>query len=105
MDYRFDHALTPEETKRIEDKVNEIIDSGLPVAEEFMPLVEAEAKFDLKRVPEGVLGDKVRIIKIGDYDAVPCIGEHVNSTKEVGQFRIISSDFAEGVLRIRFKLN
>lgn len=33
-----------------------------------------------------------------------CIGEHVKNTSEIGQFKIISSDYIEGKLRIRFKL-
>jgi Ser-tRNA(Ala) deacylase AlaX len=41
---------------------------------------------------------------MGDYDACPCIGEHVSSTGEIGQFRITTTSFEDGVLRVRFKL-
>lgn len=44
------------------------------------------------------------IIHIGDYDACPCIGEHVSSTGEIGTFRITTTSFSAGQLRIRFKL-
>ena len=104
-DYRFNHALTSEEIKKIEDKVNEIIKSDFPVTEEFISETEAKAKFNLDRIPEGLTLDKVRIVKIGDYDAVPCVGPHVNSTGEIGLFKIISSDYNNGILRIRYKLN
>jgi len=50
------------------------------------------------------VSDEIRIVKIGDYDACPCIGPHVNSTKEIGEFRIGSTSFDNGVLRIRYKL-
>jgi len=58
----------------------------------------------LDKLPDQA-GDEIRIIKIGDYDACPCIGSHVSSSKEIGFFKIISSSFENGVLRLRFKLN
>jgi len=103
-DYHFERDLNEEEVKKLQDKVNEIISQDLLVIEEFMNQEQAAKKFNLERLPEGTEGD-LRIIKIGDYDAVPCIGPHVKSTKEVGQFKIISHDFKDGVLRIRYKLS
>ena len=101
-DYKFSRALTAEEIKRLENKINEIIRTDLPVIAEMMPSGEAKKLFG-NRAPDGQ--DQIKIIKIGDYDAIPCVGAHVKSTKEVGQFRIISSDYNDGVLRIRYKLN
>lgn len=101
-DYRFGRNLTDEEIKTVEDKVNEVIRQDLPVREEFLSREEAQKTFNLERLPEDA-GDKVRIVRIGDYDACPCIGPHVSSTKEIGGFKIISTDFNEGVLRLRFK--
>ena len=102
-DYHFTRALTPEEENQIVAKVNEVIAADLPVTERFSSLVEAEKEFDLSRLPEGS-GDEIRIIQVGDYDQCPCIGPHVKSTAEIGRFRITSSSFENGVLRIRFKL-
>ena len=102
-DYRMTRNLTDDELKTIEDKVNEIIMRNLDVRESFIDRKEALERFDLRRLPEDV-GDTVRIIEIGDYDACPCIGAHVNNTSETGDFKIISSNFADGVLRIRYKL-
>ncbi|MCD4694572.1 hypothetical protein K8R62_04415 [bacterium] len=94
-----------EKIKLVEDKVNEIIRKNLPVSEEFISLKEAGKRFDLKRVPESALDqNEIRIIKIGDYDAVICKGLHVKITSEIGEFKIISYDFKDGVLRIRYKL-
>jgi len=64
---------------------------------------EAEKQFNLNRLPERDSAE-VRIVSIGDYDACPCIGPHVSATSEIGIFRITTSDFKGGVLRIRFKL-
>jgi misacylated tRNA(Ala) deacylase len=102
-DYHFTRNLTPEELSVIEKKVNEIIQANMNVSEGFLTREEACANFNLERLPEDA-GDEIRIIKIGDYDSCPCSGIHVKSTMEIGEFKIISSDFNEGVLRIRFKL-
>jgi len=103
-DYRFDHALTEDEVKKIENQVNKLVRANLPVTETFLSQTEAEAKFNLDRIHKDVVSDKIRIIEIGDYDAVPCIGPHVTTTGEIGQFKIISSDYNNGILRIRYKL-
>ncbi len=103
-DYNFDRSLTNEEIVEIENRVNKVIQSDLPVSIELMPINEAKKEFDLKRLPEHVTGN-VRIIRIGDYDAIPCIGTHVESTGQIGgTFKISSTSFENDILRIRFKL-
>jgi Ser-tRNA(Ala) deacylase AlaX len=102
-DYHFDRNLTEEEVETINKKVNEVIAKDLKVTEEFLKREEAINNFKLSQLPDDA-GDTIRIIKIGDYDACPCSGVHVASTKEIGAFQIISTSFEEGVLRVRFKL-
>ena len=102
-DYRFDHALTEEETKSIESKVNDVIQKNLPVSEEYLSRSEATSRYNLGKVPESV-GDRIRIVKIGDYDACPCIGPHVQNTSEIGRFHIVSTGFDKGTLRVRYRL-
>jgi Ser-tRNA(Ala) deacylase AlaX len=72
--------------------------------EEFLTREEAARLYSLEKLPESA-GEKIRIVKVGDYDACPCIGAHVGSTKEIGEFRITSSSHQDGVLRIRFKVS
>ena len=102
-DYHFDRELTQDELSNIESKVNDIIDQNLHVTESHVERAEALKTFSLDKLPDQA-GDNIRIIKVGDYDSCPCIGKHVSSTKEIGGFRIISSSFENGVLRLRFKL-
>ncbi len=104
-DYHFDRAITQDEIKKIESQINEIIKADLPITEEMISREQAEAIYNLKRLPENFTGDQIRVVKVGGYDAVPCAGGHVKSTKKIGQFRIISSDFTHGFLRIRYKLS
>ena len=104
MDYHFDRVLTENEITEIQKRVNDIIKSNLDIREEFYPKEEAEKKFNLSKLPEGA-GDNIRIIHIGDYDSCPCIGNHVKNTNEIGEFKIISTNYENSVLRIRYKLN
>jgi alanyl-tRNA synthetase len=103
LDYHFDRLLSDSEIRELENRVNEIIMADMPVLEEFAPRADAEAQYNLERLPEAA-GEILRVIRIGDYDACPCIGPHVKSTKEIGRFRVVSVSFDTGVLRIRYKL-
>jgi len=102
-DYHFNRNLNDNEVNDIEKRVNEVIGRNLKVEEEFYFKEEAEMKFNLSKLP-GDVGERIRVIRIGDYDACPCSGVHVSHTKEIGNFKIISTSFEEGVLRVRFKL-
>ena len=101
-DYRFDRALSDEEIKNIENQVNRIVADNLDVSEIFLPLNDVREKLKYDKPLEG---ETIRTIKIGDYDIIPCYGRHVNATGDIGRFRIISSDWNDGVLRIRYKLS
>ena len=102
-DYHFDRNLTAEELAQIEQTVNENIQADLPIQESFINRAEAEQRFNLSRLPEEA-GETIRVITIGDYDACPCSGPHAQSTKELGGIKIGSTDWNNGVLRVRFKL-
>jgi len=102
-DYHFSRNLTQQEIEEIESTVNDVIQQDLIVSEEFYMKDEAEAKFNLSKLPDDA-GEKIRIIKIGDYDACPCSGQHVSRTTEIGKLKIISTDYSNNVLRVRFKL-
>jgi Ser-tRNA(Ala) deacylase AlaX len=103
-DYRFVRTLTPEEAHEVERRVNDVIARDLQVSEELLPAEVASSMFDLSRLPEET-GTNVRIVRIGTYDACPCAGIHVRSTREIGRFRLISWSHEEGALRLRFRLD
>ncbi len=104
IDYRFDRDLTSGEVAAIELRMNETISGDLPVREEFLDRSEAGKRYNLGKLPEEA-GERIRIIHIGEYDSCPCIGPHVASTRHIGEFRILSTSFGDGLLRLRFKLN
>lgn len=103
-DYRFERALSADEELMIASRVNEVLSQHLEVTEEVVSREAASRLFDLERLPDAS-GVEIRIVRVGDYDACPCIGEHVVNTREVGEFVLGSTSYGDGVLRIRFKLN
>lgn len=102
-DYHFTRNLTDEERAEVEKRVNEVIKSNAPVTESFMSREEAAKEFSFARLPEEAT-ELLRIIQIGDYDRCLCSGVHIGNTNEIGEFKMISSDFNNDVLRVRFKL-
>ena len=76
----------------------------MPVTIEYMSREEAAAIVDLSKLPEDAL-ETLRIVRVGDYDDCACIGVHVANTSEIGEFRIISYDFNDGVWRVRWKVS
>lgn len=102
-DYLLSDAPTAEMMAEVERKVNEVIDRHLPVTIEFMPLEQAGEIVDLSKLPDDV-SETLRIVRIADYDACACIGTHVSNTSEIGHFKMLTYDYTEGRLRLRFKL-
>lgn len=104
LDYYLPAALTDEEIKSLEYYINGIIKEDVEVTEEYLSQEEAMKRLDMSRLPENA-SDTVRIIKIGDYDECLCAGAHVKRTSEIGNFRITSTRYQDGVQRIVFKLD
>ena len=102
-DYLLDACPTDEEVARIEAAVNEVIGRHLDVTVEYMPRSEAAALVDLSKLPEDA-SETLRIVRVGDYDACACIGAHVKNTAEIGTFKILSHDYADGRWRVRWKV-
>lgn len=96
LDFALPKAPSVEDIENIEKTVNEVIARHLPVTTEFITQEEAVGRFDLKRLPDNA-SDTVRIVRVGDYDECLCIGLHVTNTSEIGTFRIISSDYKDGI--------
>ncbi len=103
-DYRIKKGLSGKEVIAVERTVNEIIKLKIPVGEELVSRREADIRYFTGKLPENA-GENIRIITIGNFDACPCIGQHVSNTSEIGTFSITTADFSDGVLRIRFKLD
>ena len=102
-DYLLEKAPLEEQITEIERRVNEVIDQHLKVSIDFMSHEEAAGYVDLSKLP-GNVSETLRIVRVGDYDACACIGEHVSNTSEIGHIKLLSHDYENGRWRIRFKL-
>ena len=102
-DYMLNEAPSGTQILELAAKVNEVIDQHLPVTIDFMKKEDAASIVDLSKLPADAT-ETLRIVRVGDYDACACIGQHVENTSELGRFEIVSHDFENGRWRIRFKL-
>ncbi len=104
LDYDFSRNLTPDEIAAVERRVNDVIRADLPVVMEYATQDQVAGRFNLERLPDGA-SREVRIVHVGDYDECLCVGAHVQHTAQIGHFRISSTRFANGRLRIVFRLD
>lgn len=102
-DYILESEPTEAQIVELESKVNEVIASNLDVTIDFVTHQEAASIVDLSKLPDDV-SETLRIVRVGDYDACACIGDHVLNTSEIGQFKILSHSFNDGIWRVRWKV-
>jgi alanyl-tRNA synthetase len=99
-------AISPEQIKDVEDKVNAEIRANTKVTTRVMPIDEAR-----KTGAQALFGEKyddeVRVVSMGTFGAEKqysvelCGGTHVKRTGDIGLFKIVSeSALASGVRRV-----
>jgi alanyl-tRNA synthetase len=101
---RFDFShftgVNPSQQQEIEDLINEKIVENIPVLSSETTLDDAKAMGAMALFGEKY-GERVRVIRIGDYSLELCGGTHVEATGEIGYFRLLEEGgIAAGVRRI-----
>ena len=100
FDFTHFSALTPQELKKVEYRVNKEIAKAYPVVTREMPIEEAK-KLGAMALFGEKYGDVVRVVIAGDFSKEFCGGTHMDNTAKLGLFRIISENsVAAGVRRI-----
>ena len=94
---------TSEQIEDIQRRINELIAADLPVIYEFVTRDNIPEGVKLDKLPDDA-SETLRLVWIGDYDVCPCIGQHVESTRAIGSFRITSTSYNEGSFRIVFRV-
>ncbi len=102
MRFDFSHfeAMTPEQISEVEQKVNDKILEDLKITKKEMPIAEAK-KLGATALFGEKYGETVRVVSMGDYSMEFCAGTHLDSTSQIGLFKILSEGgVAAGVRRI-----
>lgn len=100
FDFSHSSAMTKEELEKTERIVNEQIGLSLPVVTEVMSIEDAKKTGAMALFGEKY-GEKVRVVRMGDFSTELCGGTHVGNTGDVRLFKIVSeSGVAAGVRRI-----
>ena len=103
--FDFNHfgAISKDDLQKIERRVNELIKAKMKVDVSELAIEEAKKKGALMFFGEKY-GDRVRMIKIGDFSTELCGGTHVKNTGDISFFKIVSeSAVSYGVRRIEAK--
>ena len=103
INYNLNVAPTPTQIEEIEARMNELIQQDLPVTYEYVTRDNIPEGVKLDKLPEDA-SETLRIVRIGDFDICPCIGQHVESTKEIVFFHITSTSYNDGSFRIVYKV-
>lgn len=100
FDFNHFSAVTPEELKVIEDKVNAKILENANVCTREMDIEDAKAEGAMALFGEKY-GKRVRFVDIGGWSKELCGGTHVSNTGEIGLLKIVSeSSIGAGLRRI-----
>ena len=100
FDFTHPKGVSPQEIKKIEDRINEFIRRSDPVTTEVLTLEEAKKKGALAFFAEKY-GQTVRVLSIGDYSREFCGGTHVSSIRDIEAVKIISEgSVAQGIRRV-----
>lgn len=100
--FDFNHfgQVTAKDLAAVEAMVNEQIFKEIPVTTVETDIDSAKEMGAIALFSDKY-GDKVRVVKIGDYNTEFCGGDHVKNTNELGLFKIVSEGgVGAGVRRI-----
>lgn len=91
--------------KEIENRMNQLMEEDLPITYELVDRYNIPEGVSVDRLPDDA-SDTLRLVRIGDYDICPCIGKHVRSTKQIGKFVMLGTNWDEEKhsFRVRFKI-
>lgn len=100
FDFTHFKGLTSEELARVEELTNEYIRNSDEVVKIELSLEEAKKSGALAFFAEKY-AEKVRVVSVGGYSKEFCGGTHLDSTGQIGIFKIISEgSVASGIRRI-----
>ncbi len=101
FDFTHNSPLTPEERRKIEELVNAEIAKGNGVETKITTPKKAVDEEGALAMFGEKYGEKVRVLKMGDFSVELCGGTHVKNTSDILAFKIVSEgSVSAGVRRV-----
>ena len=101
FDFNYFEAIPLEQLQVIEQVVNHEIMRNTPLETTEMSMAEVQQDARIQAVFDDKYGERVRVVRIGEFSQELCGGTHVSLTGDIGSFRIVSeSSVAAGIRRI-----
>jgi alanyl-tRNA synthetase len=100
FDFTHDAPLSADEAERIEDLVNQWIETNAPAQLRVMAYPDAIQSGAIA-IFEEKYGDEVRVVSFGEFSTELCGGTHARATGDIGLLKLLSENgVAAGVRRI-----
>jgi alanyl-tRNA synthetase len=100
FDFSHGSGVKMSEVEQVSDLVNEQVQANVPVTHQEMTLKQALASGAMALFGEKY-GDRVRVVKIGDFSTELCGGTHLEQTGQLGFFKVTEEGaVAAGVRRL-----
>ena len=100
FDFTHGKPVKDRDLERVEDLVNEAVRQNIPV-DPFETELDAALRMGAMALFGEKYGDRVRVIRIGDFSTELCGGTHLDATGQIGLFKVTTEGaVASGVRRL-----
>ncbi len=94
-------GLDADALRSVETLANDIVFANRTVTTRLISREDAEG-IRMRRVPDALATDGLRIVEISDFDTTACGGTHVARTGEIGMIKILTTENYKGGTRVSF---
>jgi alanyl-tRNA synthetase len=96
--------LTPAQLAEAERLANQVVWDDQPVTARIYATVDQlrAAGVRMRRLPDHIATDGLRVVEIGTFDATACGGTHVRASGQVGVIKLLKAEKRGDKLRVEF---
>src|SRR5574341_51516 len=97
--------IPPDTLEKVEDLANRIVQENRAVTARIISMEEA-GKLDIlrmRKVPEALATDGLRVVEVDSFDLTACGGTHVARAGEIGMIKIIEVERRRQESRVEFR--
>ncbi len=94
--------ITTEVVEQVEALANRIVWENRPVTAQLAQVDETDG-VRVRRMPDHLLTDGLRVIEVADYDMTACGGTHVARTGEIGIIKVLKLERRGDKTRVEFR--